>query len=90
MNEEASQHRPSQTIANSLAEPEFWYGNFQLQQREFLPIGFLLALRSYVRERGSRESTPVPLPTWQPGTDRPPCRPYLVGRTAVFLAWSFA
>jgi hypothetical protein len=29
MNEEASQHRPPQTIADTLAEPEFWYGNFQ-------------------------------------------------------------
>jgi uncharacterized protein DUF6766 len=59
MNEEASQHRPPQTIADTLAEPEFWYGNFQSWQSEFLPIGFMFVACNYLRERGSRKPKPV-------------------------------
>jgi membrane protein implicated in regulation of membrane protease activity len=63
MNEEALQHRqPTQTMADTLAEPEFWYESFQNWQSEFLSIAVLLVLGIYLRERGSPESKPVAAP----------------------------
>jgi hypothetical protein len=63
MNEEALQHRqPLQTMADTLADPEFWYESFQNWQSEFLSIGVLLVLGIYLRERGSPESKPVAAP----------------------------
>ena len=63
MNEEALQHRqPPQTMADTLADPEFWYESFQNWQSEFLSIGVLLVLGIYLRERGSPESKPVAAP----------------------------
>jgi len=63
MNEEALQHhQPTQTMADTLAEPEFWYESFQNWQSEFLSIGVLLVLGIYLRERGSPESKPVAAP----------------------------
>jgi hypothetical protein len=60
MNEEAHQHyQPTQTIVDTLADPEFWYESFQNWQSEFLSIGVLLVLGIYLRERGSPESKPV-------------------------------
>jgi hypothetical protein len=63
MNEEALQHhQPPQTMADTLAEPEFWYESFQNWQSEFLSIGVLLVLGIYLRQRGSPESKPVAAP----------------------------
>ncbi|MGF9764582.1 DUF6766 family protein [Microvirga sp. 0TCS3.31] len=63
MNEEALQHdQPPQTMADTLAEPEFWYESFQNWQSEFLSIAVLLVLGIYLRERGSPESKPVAAP----------------------------
>ena len=63
MNEEALQHQqPTQTMAETLADPEFWYESFQNWQSEFLSIALLLVLGIYLRERGSPESKPVAAP----------------------------
>ena len=63
MNEEALQHQqPTQTMAETLGDPEFWYESFQNWQSEFLSIGVLLVLGIYLRERGSPESKPVAAP----------------------------
>ncbi|RDI62424.1 DUF6766 family protein [Microvirga subterranea] len=60
MNEEALQHhRPTQTIAETLLEPGFWYESFQNWQSEFLSIAVLIVLGVFLRERGSPESKPV-------------------------------
>jgi hypothetical protein len=63
INEEAVQHhRPSQTMIETLADPQFWYESFQNWQSEFLSIAVLLVLGIYLRERGSPESKPVAAP----------------------------
>jgi hypothetical protein len=63
MNEEALWHnQPTQTMTDTLADPEFWYESFQNWQSEFLSIGVLLVLGIYLRERGSPESKPVAAP----------------------------
>jgi hypothetical protein len=63
MNEEALWHgQPAQTMAETLANAEFWYESFQNWQSEFLSIGVLLVLGIYLRERGSPESKPVASP----------------------------
>ena len=63
MNEEAIQHQqPTQTRAETLVDPEFWYESFQNWQSEFLSIAVLLVLGIYLRERGSPESKPVAAP----------------------------
>ena len=65
MNEEALEHRPlPQTMANTLAGPEFWYENFQNWRRKFLSIRFLLVLGNYLREldRGGRRLWPLSKP----------------------------
>jgi hypothetical protein len=63
MNEEAHQHhQPTQTMIDTLADPEFWYESFQNWQSEFLSIGVLLVLGIYLRERGSPESKLVAAP----------------------------
>jgi hypothetical protein len=59
-NEEFLRHgQPPQTMADTLADAEFWYESFQNWQSEFLSIGVLLVLGIYLRERGSPESKPV-------------------------------
>ena len=68
MNEEASWHgRPATTMAEALAEPEFWYESFQNWQSEFLSMGVLVVLGIYLRERGSPESKPVAAPHGKTG-----------------------
>jgi hypothetical protein len=63
INEEAVQHhQPSQTMIETLADPQFWYESFQNWQSEFLSIAVLLVLGIYLRERGSPESKPVAAP----------------------------
>jgi hypothetical protein len=63
INEEALQHhQPSQTMIETLGDPQFWYESFQNWQSEFLSIGVLLVLGIYLRERGSPESKPVAAP----------------------------
>jgi hypothetical protein len=63
MNEEALWYgQPAQTMAETLANAEFWYESFQNWQSEFLSIGVLLVLGIYLRERGSPESKPVGSP----------------------------
>ncbi|EIM30784.1 DUF6766 family protein [Microvirga lotononidis] len=63
MNEEAVQHhQPSQTMIETLGDPQFWYESFQNWQSEFLSIAVLLVLGIYLRERGSPESKPVAAP----------------------------
>ena len=63
MNEEAIRHRqPTQTVMETLGDPEFWYESFQNWQSEFLSIAVLIVLGIYLRERGSPESKPVAAP----------------------------
>jgi uncharacterized membrane protein YhaH (DUF805 family) len=63
INEEALQHQqPTQTMVETLGDPEFWYESFQNWQSEFLSIGVLLVLGIYLRQRGSPESKPVAAP----------------------------
>jgi hypothetical protein len=63
MNEEASlHHQPTQSVAETLVDAEFWYESFQNWQSEFLSIGVLIVLSIYLRERGSPESKPVAAP----------------------------
>ncbi len=63
INEEALQHhQPSQSMIETLADPQFWYESFQNWQSEFLSIAVLLVLGIYLRERGSPESKPVSAP----------------------------
>jgi hypothetical protein len=63
INEEALQHhQPSQSMIETLGDPQFWYESFQNWQSEFLSIGVLLVLGIYLRERGSPESKPVAAP----------------------------
>jgi hypothetical protein len=63
MNEEAVRHgQPTQTVAETLGDPEFWYESFQNWQSEFLSIAVLLVLGIYLRELGSPESKPVAAP----------------------------
>jgi hypothetical protein len=63
INEEAVQHhQPSQTMIETLGDPQFWYESFQNWQSEFLSIAVLLVLGIYLRERGSPESKPVAAP----------------------------
>jgi hypothetical protein len=63
MNEEALRHQqPTQTVTETLGNPEFWYESFQNWQSEFLSIAVLLVLGIYLRERGSPESKPVAAP----------------------------
>jgi hypothetical protein len=63
INEEALQHhQPSQTMVETLGDPQFWYESFQNWQSEFLSIAVLLVLGIYLRERGSPESKPVAAP----------------------------
>ncbi|WP_262269815.1 DUF6766 family protein [Microvirga yunnanensis] len=63
INEEALQHhQPTQTVLETLGDPQFWYESFQNWQSEFLSIGVLLLLGIYLRERGSPESKPVAAP----------------------------
>jgi len=62
-NEEALWHnQPTRTMAETLADAEFWYESFQNWQSEFLSIAVLLVLGIYLRERGSPESKPVAAP----------------------------
>jgi hypothetical protein len=59
-NEEALLHgATTETAAERLADPEFWYESFQNWQSEFLSIGALVVLAIFLRERGSPESKPV-------------------------------
>ena len=63
INEEALRHhQPSQTMAETLVDPEFWYESFQNWQSEFLSVGVLIVLGIFLRERGSPESKPVAAP----------------------------
>ncbi|MBB3019464.1 hypothetical protein FHR70_002529 [Microvirga lupini] len=63
INEEALQHhQPSQSMIETLGDPQFWYESFQNWQSEFLSIAVLLVLGIYLRERGSPESKPVAAP----------------------------
>jgi hypothetical protein len=63
INEEALQHhQPSQSMIETLGDPQFWYESFQNWPSEFLSIGVLLVLGIYLRERGSPESKPVAAP----------------------------
>ena len=63
MNEEALEHgQPTQTMAETLVDAEFWYESLQNWQSEFLSIAVLLVLGIYLRERGSPESKPVAAP----------------------------
>ncbi|WP_262271538.1 DUF6766 family protein [Microvirga yunnanensis] len=63
ISEEAHQHhQPSQTMIETLADPQFWYESFQNWQSEFLSIAVLLVLGIFLRERGSPESKPVAAP----------------------------
>ncbi|MBQ0822456.1 hypothetical protein HPT29_006095 [Microvirga terrae] len=63
INEEAILHnQPTQTVVETLGDPQFWYESFQNWQSEFLSIGVLLLLGIYLRERGSPESKPVSAP----------------------------
>jgi hypothetical protein len=62
-NEEALwHHQPIRTMADTLADAEFWYESFQNWQSEFLSIGVLLVLGIFLRQRGSPESKPVAAP----------------------------
>ena len=63
MNEEALWYgQPAQTMAETLADAEFWYESFQNWQSEFLSVAVLLLLSIFLRERGSPESKPVASP----------------------------
>ncbi len=63
MNEEAVRHgQPLATMAETLADPEFWYESFQNWQSEFLSTAALIVLGIFLRERGSPESKPVAAP----------------------------
>jgi hypothetical protein len=63
MNEEALWHgQPPQSMAETLADAEFWYESFQNWQSEFLSIAALVVLGIFLRERGSPESKPVAAP----------------------------
>ena len=63
INEEAILHnQATQTVVETLGDPQFWYESFQNWQSEFLSIGVLLLLGIYLRERGSPESKPVSAP----------------------------
>src|SRR4051794_14247482 len=49
INEEALQHhQPSQTMIETLGDPQFWYESFQDWQSEFLSIAVLLVLDIYL------------------------------------------
>jgi hypothetical protein len=63
MNEEAGLHlQATQTMMDTLIDPEFWYESFQNWQSEFLSIAVLIVLGIFLRERGSPESKPVAAP----------------------------
>ena len=50
-----------------LATPDFWSRTFQNWQSEFLAVGSMAVLATYLRERGSPESKPVGDPHWTTG-----------------------
>jgi hypothetical protein len=63
INEEALQHhQPSQSMIETLGDPQFWCESFQNWQSEFLSLAVLLVMGIYLRERGSSESKPVAAP----------------------------
>ena len=63
MNEEAIRHhQPTQTMTETLSNPQFWYESFQNWQSEFLSVAVLIVLGIYLRQRGSPESKPVAAP----------------------------
>lgn len=66
--EEAALHgQPPHTVADTLADAEFWYESLQNWQSEFLSVAVLVVLGIWLRERGSPESKPVSAPHSQTG-----------------------
>jgi hypothetical protein len=59
--------RPTVTLLQFLATPEFWFQSFQNWQSEFLGLGTMIVLSIFLRQRGSPESKPVEAPHSQTG-----------------------
>lgn len=60
-------HQPPPGVAETLADPQFWFESFQNWQSEFLSMAVLIVLGIYLRERGSAESKPVAAPHAETG-----------------------
>lgn len=59
--------KPSVTLLQFIATPEFWFQSFQNWQSEFLGLGSMIVLSIFLRQRGSPESKPVEAPHSQTG-----------------------
>jgi hypothetical protein len=57
--EQLRQRMPPVDWLGYLATPDFWSRTFQNWQSEFLAVGAMAVLSTYLRERGSPESKPV-------------------------------
>ncbi|SDE44067.1 hypothetical protein SAMN04487996_10551 [Dyadobacter soli] len=51
--------KPQESLAEFLAEPEFWFETFQNWQSEFLSVASIVILSIFLRQKGSPESKPV-------------------------------
>jgi hypothetical protein len=57
--QQLQQRLPTVSWTGYLATPDFWSRTFQNWQSEFLAVGSMAVLATYLRERGSPESKPV-------------------------------
>ena len=57
--EQVLKHLPTETAAEYLANPRFWFESFQNWQSEFLSIFSIIVLSIFLREQYSPQSKPV-------------------------------
>jgi hypothetical protein len=65
--EQALQHKPEDTVAAYLIQPDFWFETFQNWQSEFLSVASIVYFTIYLRQKGSPESKPVNAPHMETG-----------------------
>ena len=56
------------SVAEFLANPQFWFQSMQNWQSEFLAVGVLVVFSIFLRQRGSTQSKPVEAPHAKTGT----------------------
>ena len=66
-NEQIIKGQPTETLAQFITEPLFWFETFQNWQSEFLSVASIVILTIFLRQKGSPESKPVDAPHMETG-----------------------
>jgi len=65
-NQEQIEHgQPPEALVEYVGSSQFWFESFQNWQSEFLALTSMVFLSIFLRQRGSPESKPVAMATWE-------------------------